>query len=102
MRDLIFGEVLAQHCERVGRDPSTIEKSVNLTLARSEDDLRERFGGMASWIQPSALMGSAQEIIDRVGEYRDAGADWAIVAMRPPFDVDGLDQFAADVLPALS
>jgi F420-dependent oxidoreductase-like protein len=94
--------VLGEHCERLGRDPATIEKSVNLTLAWSEDELRERFGGMAEWILPSALIGSAQQMVDRVAEYRDAGADWVMVALRAPFDVDGLDRFATEVLPELS
>ena len=39
-------------------------------------------------------------MVDRVGAYRDAGAEWLILAMRAPFDVDGLDRFAAEVLPA--
>jgi alkanesulfonate monooxygenase SsuD/methylene tetrahydromethanopterin reductase-like flavin-dependent oxidoreductase (luciferase family) len=75
---------------------------VNLTVAWSEEDLVERFGGMAEYIRPSALIGSTQEIVDRVAEYRDAGADRVIVALRAPFDTDGLDRFAADVLPAFS
>jgi alkanesulfonate monooxygenase SsuD/methylene tetrahydromethanopterin reductase-like flavin-dependent oxidoreductase (luciferase family) len=93
-------EVLHEHCARVGRDPETIERSVNLTLAWSDDDLRRRFGGMADWIKPSALTGSTQEIVDRIGEYRDAGANWVILALRAPFDADGVERFAADVLPA--
>jgi F420-dependent oxidoreductase-like protein len=95
-------DVLVQHCEAVGRDPATIERSVNLTLAWSDEELRERFGGMADWIRPSALGGSSQEIVDRIGEYRDAGAEMVILAMRAPFDLDGLDRFAAEVLPAFS
>jgi alkanesulfonate monooxygenase SsuD/methylene tetrahydromethanopterin reductase-like flavin-dependent oxidoreductase (luciferase family) len=92
--------VLEQHCADAGRDPATIEKSVNLTVAWSDEELRERFGGMAEWIRPSALTGSSQEMVDRIGEYADAGADWVMVALRAPFDVDGLDRFAAEVLPA--
>jgi len=92
--------VLQQHCADVGRDPATIEKSVNLTVAWSDEELRERFGGMADWIRPSALTGSSQEMVDRIGEYADAGAEWVMVALRAPFDVDGLDRFAAEVLPA--
>lgn len=93
-------QVLTDHCERLGRDPAAIEKSVNLTLAWSDDELRERFGGMIDWIRPSALMGSTAAMVDRLGEYADAGADWVMVALRAPFDVDGLDRFAAEVMPA--
>jgi F420-dependent oxidoreductase-like protein len=95
-------EVLHEHCDRLDRDPATIEKSVNLTLAWSDDELRERFGGMADWIRPSALTGSSAEMVDRVGEYAEAGADWVIVALRAPFDVDGLDRFATEVMPAFA
>jgi F420-dependent oxidoreductase-like protein len=93
-------EVMNEHCERLGRDPATIEKSVNLTLAWSDEELQDRFGGMAEWIRPSALTGSTGEIVDRIGQYADVGADWVIVALRAPFDVEGLDRFATEVLPA--
>lgn len=95
-------DVLAQHCERCDRDPASIERTVNLTIAWSEDDLRERFGGMTDWIRTSALIGSTQEVIDRVAEYRDAGADRVIIALRAPFDTDGLDRFATEVMPAFA
>ncbi len=93
-------EVLEGHCAAEGRDPATIEKSVNLTLAWSDEELRARFGGMADWIRPSALTGSTDQIVDRVGEYRDAGAEWVNLALRAPFDVEAVDRFAAEVLPA--
>jgi alkanesulfonate monooxygenase SsuD/methylene tetrahydromethanopterin reductase-like flavin-dependent oxidoreductase (luciferase family) len=57
---------------------------------------------MTDWIRPSALTGSTTEIVDRLGEYADAGADWVMVALRAPFDVDGLDRFASEVMPALA
>ncbi len=93
--------MLRGHCEREGRDPDEITKSVNLTLAWREEDLRAQFGGMTDWVRPSALTGSVQEVVDRIGEYGDAGAEWINLALRAPFDVDGLDRFAADVLPQL-
>jgi alkanesulfonate monooxygenase SsuD/methylene tetrahydromethanopterin reductase-like flavin-dependent oxidoreductase (luciferase family) len=42
-----------------------------------------------------------QEVVDRIGAYGDAGAEWVNLALRAPFDVDGLDRFATDVLPQL-
>lgn len=95
-------QVLGEHCERLGRDPSTIEKSVNLTLAWSDEELRERFGGMADYIRPSALTGSNAEMVDRVGEYVDAGAHWVMLALRAPFDVLGVERFATEVMPAFT
>ena len=42
-----------------------------------------------------------KEMVDRVGAYAEAGADWVILAMRAPFDRDGLERFASEVLPQL-
>jgi probable F420-dependent oxidoreductase len=91
--------VLEEHCARLGRDPGAITKSVNLTVAANEDVLRQRFGGAAEYIKQSALVGSAQEMIDRLASYREAGAEWIILALRAPFDLDELDRVATDVLP---
>ena len=94
--------VLDGHCEAVGRDPAEITRSVNLTLAWSEDDLRAQFGGMTDWVRPSALTGSTQQVVDRIAEYEEAGAEWVNLALRAPFDLDALDLFAAEVLPGLA
>jgi F420-dependent oxidoreductase-like protein len=94
--------VLHEHCERTGREPATITKSINVGLAWQEGDLRAQFGNIADFVRPGVLTGSVQEVVDRIGAYREAGAEWLILAMRAPFDVEGLDRFAAEVLPAFS
>ena len=75
---------------------------MNLALAWREEDLVTQFGGGAEYIGASALKGTTQQVIDHVGAYRDLGVARVIVAMRAPFDVDGLDRFAAEVLPAFA
>jgi hypothetical protein len=37
---------------------------------------------------------------DRIAEYERAGAEWLILALRAPFDWDGLDLFIDEVMPA--
>ena len=91
--------VLESHCADAGTDPSGIAKSLNLALAWNEADLVAQFGNMVEFLRGSVLTGSTQEVVDRIGEYADAGADQINVAMRAPFDVDGLERFAAEVLP---
>ena len=95
-------QVLEQHCENEGRDPATIQKTVNTPLAWDDDALSAQFGKITEFVRPSVLTGSTQEVLDKVGAYRDAGAEMLILAMRAPFDVDGLDRFAAEVLPQLA
>ena len=46
------------------------------------------------------LIGTPQQVIDRIGEYVTAGANWIILALRGPFDIEGLQVFIDQVLPA--
>lgn len=40
-----------------------------------------------------APMGTPQRVADRIGAYERLGADWVILALRAPFDFEGLDLF---------
>jgi F420-dependent oxidoreductase-like protein len=91
--------VLEAHCADADRDAGDITRSLNLALAWREEDLRAQFGNTAEFMRGSVLAGTTQEVVDRIGEYADAGADQINVAMRAPFDVAGLERFAAEVLP---
>jgi alkanesulfonate monooxygenase SsuD/methylene tetrahydromethanopterin reductase-like flavin-dependent oxidoreductase (luciferase family) len=57
---------------------------------------------MSDYVKPGVLSGTVQEMVDRVGGYVEAGASYVILAMRAPFDRDGLERFAAEVMPAVS
>jgi F420-dependent oxidoreductase-like protein len=93
--------VLDEHCERVDRDPASITKTINVGMAFTDEELRAQFGAMANYVRPGVLSGSVQEMVDKVAAYVDAGASWVILAMRAPFDRDGLERFAAEVMPAV-
>jgi alkanesulfonate monooxygenase SsuD/methylene tetrahydromethanopterin reductase-like flavin-dependent oxidoreductase (luciferase family) len=58
------------------------------------------FGGLTDWVKPGHLIGTPAQVRDRIGEYARAGAEWLIVALRAPFDWDGLDLFVREVMPA--
>jgi F420-dependent oxidoreductase-like protein len=94
-------KILDEHCATVGRDPAEITKTVNVGMAFTEEELTRQFGRMANYVKPGVLSGSVQEMVDKVGGYVSAGAQWVILAMRAPFDRDGLERFAADVVPAV-
>ena len=71
-------EVLARHCEDVGRDPSTITRSTQALLFLSEDTTwldgkREQDPGRA------AIIGTPDEVVEIVAGYRDVGVDELIV-----------------------
>jgi F420-dependent oxidoreductase-like protein len=87
-------EVLHRHCDDVGRDPAAIRCAVNVGLAWDDDSLRAQFGGIADFVRPGVLGGSDEEVVDRIGQYVDAGADQVNIALRAPFDTDALERLA--------
>ena len=94
-------KVLDEHCADVGRDPTEIVKTINVGMAFTEEELTRQFGPMSNYVKPGVLSGSVQEMVDKVGAYVSAGAQWVILAMRAPFDRDGLERFASEVIPAV-
>ena len=101
--------MLDKWCEREGRDPRAITRTANLGLAlgedegavrRQEENLRLMFGPMTDFVRPGILVGTPGAVTDRIGEYARAGVEWVILALRAPFDWDGLDLFVRRVMPA--
>jgi F420-dependent oxidoreductase-like protein len=89
--------VLHAHCDDVGRDPAQIKATVNVGMAFSEESLKTQFGAMANYVRPGVLFGTEEEMMDRIGQYVDAGAEQINIAMRAPFDPDALERFAKAV-----
>jgi len=68
--------VLDEHCERVGRDPKTILRTVCTSVVISQDPQElARVRGGRGW--PTA--GSVEEVRDVIGRYREAGFDEVII-----------------------
>ena len=88
-------DVLHRHCADVGRDPAEIRCAVNVGLAWNEDSLRRPVRQHRRLRPPRrARRQSVDQVVDRIGEYVDAGADQVNLALRAPFDVDALEQFS--------
>ena len=87
--------VLAKHCEEVGRDPADVHSAINVGLAWREEDFEPQFGRMRQFVRPGVLTGSEQQVVDRVGEYTEAGAEQINIAIRAPWDVEGLERLAS-------
>jgi F420-dependent oxidoreductase-like protein len=86
--------VLAEHCEREGRDIGEIRCAINVGYSQSEEDFEKQFGLLRMGVRPGVLMGSDQEIVDRIGEYVEAGAEQVNIAVRAPWDPEALERFA--------
>jgi len=103
--------VLDQRCAEVGRDPSSIERTINLsfnlgtTVAATEqveERMRQQFGpgDTLDRIISGALMGTPDQAMDRLAAYRQAGANGINVALRLPVDDKALDAYLHEVIPA--
>jgi F420-dependent oxidoreductase-like protein len=90
-------QVLLGHCEDVGRDPAEIKCAVNVALAWNDEDLVVQFDGLADFFRDAALTGSDEDARDKVGRYIDAGADQVNIALRAPWQPEGLERAAAAI-----
>jgi len=102
-------EVLEGHCKEIGRDFSTIRRTIQAPLFMTDDDaFRQRvIGGMsaATGRTPeeaarSLLIGSVDEIKENVQEYVEAGVQEFMLALWPRFHRDSLLRFSEEVIPA--
>ena len=101
--------VLDQSCERIGRDPRELERSVNLGFyikvdageaERTKDEFYRVWSTMPRDRDTGMLFGTPDQLIDQIGRYVDTGVDLINIALRPPYDRDALQAFIEDVLPA--
>jgi F420-dependent oxidoreductase-like protein len=86
-------EVLDHWCEVFGRDPKTLERSLVVHFHMSSK------GGERKPVDGS-VHGPAQQVMDQLGAYAEAGAQRISVAIRPPVDWAALQSFIDDVMPA--
>lgn len=96
-------------CESIGRDPATLERSVNLafhlgaTSAAATAELRrirDQWGADADRVTAGALTGTPDDAVDQIAAFRAAGADLVNVALRLPVDRAALDAYLEVVVPA--
>lgn len=102
--------ILEDHCVAVGRDPKRIARSANMPLLFTEKQeeidrlvtaLVKRFGVGEAEARDTVLAGSVREVQDKVGRLREAGVNQLFIpTFIPPWDLERLDRFMADVAPA--
>lgn len=111
--------VLDENCREIGRDPSTIKRSVMTTyiIGRDEDELRERALKlrelMASlkgkdadeilrMMRPRAFVGTPEQIAEQMREHARLGVDLFMLQHFLLDDSDALELLAREVIPAVA
>jgi alkanesulfonate monooxygenase SsuD/methylene tetrahydromethanopterin reductase-like flavin-dependent oxidoreductase (luciferase family) len=99
--------VLDQWCEKEGRDPRAIQRTVNVGFylgadakgaARAEALYQSHFGKDP---REGFLRGTPEQARQLVAAYRDAGVQRLNIALRQgPYDWEALQAYAEHVLPA--
>ena len=70
-----------------------------LTDGDPEEDLRRRFGDAVDVVKQGTLYGSVDQIVEKVGRYEEAGAQWLNIGVRAPFELEALERFMLEVVP---
>jgi alkanesulfonate monooxygenase SsuD/methylene tetrahydromethanopterin reductase-like flavin-dependent oxidoreductase (luciferase family) len=99
-----YQEGLVRACEKLQRDPATLQHRVNLHFHMGADEAgarvaREKLQKFPPGQRLGALAGTAPEVIDRVAEYMKAGVNGLNIAFRPPIDWDAFEAYIERVLP---
>ena len=88
--------VLERHCENVGRDPAEIKSTMHMPLNLTDD--KESARRFIETLGPGTMAGPRNYIVDRIGEFADAGVEEIIF---PPFgDAEALQRVEEEIVAA--
>jgi len=101
-----FGRVRAA-CAAAGRDAASLRYSVAHTVCCGRDtaELERRaaaIGRPLADLRADAVAGTPAEVIDRIGQFGEIGADGVYLQVLDLDDIDHLELIAAEVLPQLT
>jgi alkanesulfonate monooxygenase SsuD/methylene tetrahydromethanopterin reductase-like flavin-dependent oxidoreductase (luciferase family) len=88
--------VLERHCEVAKRDPAEIRRSLLMPCYLTDD--QELIDRAVKNLGPGTVAGSAQYIIDRIGEFSDAGIKEIMFGGIPSGDIERLQQFEEQIV----
>jgi len=89
--------VINQHCEKIGRDPNEIQHTISMPIKLS-GDISET-NKFIQQVGPGTVAGISSYIIERIGEFIDAGVHEIMFSPRPS-DSDALQQLDQEILSA--
>ena len=94
-------------CETIGRDPDTLITSAALVVCVGEDDAEiarraAAIGREVAELRENGLCGTPAEIVERLGEWADAGAQRVYLQVLDLADLDHVRLIGEQVLPAVS
>jgi F420-dependent oxidoreductase-like protein len=94
-RSTLLDELLKQH----GREPSEVKRSLmnRVVIGKDDADLRAELAAVSS--DERIIKGTVSAIVDRIGQYVEAGVERFMLQWLKLDDMAGLELIARDVLP---
>ena len=92
--------VLDKHCEDVGRDPAEIRRTLLMPLQITEDEAAtQRF---VKALGPGSMSGPKSYVIDRIGEFEEAGVDEIMFGFIRTGDIEKYQQVEEEIVAAFA
>ena len=103
-----LNKILDEWAVEAGRDPSAIERSINLSWAMTGEDpgmvlkkMEHQWGSLAPRVMQGTLHGRPEDAMEQVAAFRAAGAQMLNIAIRPPWNQEILAEYLETVVPAM-
>lgn len=100
--------ILDDWCIKAGRQPSDVERSINLSYALSREDIgvvksqmETQWGAASERIISGSLLGRPEDAMEQIAPFIDAGAQMVNIAIRPPWDQDLLTDYIENIVPMM-
>lgn len=104
-------DILADHCQRIGRDPATVRKMIHFSaiLAEDEQTVRQRAESLAQrWqtdlagLHGRVLVGTPQQAAEQLLPYVVLGVEQFVMSLAAPYDLRQVELFIQQVAPAVT
>jgi alkanesulfonate monooxygenase SsuD/methylene tetrahydromethanopterin reductase-like flavin-dependent oxidoreductase (luciferase family) len=101
-------EILAQHCERAGRDPATVRKMIHFAGVIADDErtaqqraevLAQNWNTNAAELRGRVLIGTPRQAAEQLMAYCERGVEHFVLSVAAPYDMSMVELYINEVAP---